>query len=80
MSAFRRVEAQHAGGNALGILVPPGARTVVILRARSLGWDLLPAAWNGNPASAPVFSVFGRDEAGGLCPGLTAVVGDPEPE
>ncbi len=63
MPAFRRVEPQHAGQQALGILVPPGTRTVVILRARSLAWDLLPAEWNGSPASAPMFCTFGRDEA-----------------
>jgi hypothetical protein len=63
MPAFRRVEPQQAGANALGILVPPGTRTVVILRAKPLAWDLLAATWNGNPAMAPAFCAFGRDEA-----------------
>ena len=63
MPAFRRVEPQHAGPKALGILVPPGTRTVVILRARPLAWDLLAATWNGDPATAPAFCAFGRDEA-----------------
>lgn len=63
MPAFRRVEPQHAGPHALGILVPPGARTLVILRPRSLGWDLLPARWTGDPAIAPTFCDFTRDSA-----------------
>jgi hypothetical protein len=39
--SLRRVEARHAGPAALGILLPPGPRTVLILRPRSLPWDLL---------------------------------------
>ena len=58
-----RVDVRHAGADALGILVPPGSRTVVILRPRTLGWDLLPVRWNGDPAVAPTFCTFGRDEA-----------------
>ncbi len=42
MSYFRRVDGAQAGPNALGILVPGGARTLVILRPRALGFDLLP--------------------------------------
>lgn len=60
---FRRVEARLASPAALGILVPPGSRTVVILRPRSLTWDLLPASWNGDARTSPVFATFGRDEA-----------------
>lgn len=63
MSAFRRVEARQAGERALGILVPLGQRTVVILRPRGLDWDLLPARWNGDAAKAPEFCHFSRDEA-----------------
>jgi hypothetical protein len=58
-----RVDARQAGADALGILVPPGSRTIVILRPRTLGWDLLPVRWNGDPAVAPTFCTFGRDEA-----------------
>lgn len=76
MPAFRRVEPPHAAANALGILVPPGARTVVILRPRSLGWDLLPAAWDGDPAMAPAFCVFGRDEAAQLARRLQKALED----
>lgn len=66
MAAFRRVEPQHAGPRALGILVPPGERTLVILRPRSLDWDLLPARWDGDPQAAPVMCSFGREEAAHL--------------
>jgi hypothetical protein len=41
MGSFRRVEGEQAGPSALGILIPPSRRTFVILRPRSLPWDLL---------------------------------------
>jgi hypothetical protein len=41
MCPLRRVEGHRAGPSALGILVPPGRRTFLILRPRSLAWDLL---------------------------------------
>ncbi len=41
MSSFRRVEGPEAGPNALGILIPPGHRTLVILRPRALDVDLV---------------------------------------
>ena len=41
MSPLRRVLGDRAGPAAVGILVPPGPRTVVILRPRALAWDLL---------------------------------------
>ena len=41
MAAFRRVEATQAGRTALGILIPPSRRTFLILRPRSLSFDLL---------------------------------------
>ncbi len=41
MGVLRRVTDQRAGPAALGILVPPGPRTVLILRPRSLAFDLL---------------------------------------
>ncbi len=63
---FRRVEARGAGPQALGILVPPGGRTLVILRPRSLPWDLLPARWDGDAGRAPEFCPFERNEAAGV--------------
>jgi hypothetical protein len=41
MCPLRRVEGRQAGPTALGILAPPGRRTFLILRPRSLSWDLL---------------------------------------
>src|SRR4051794_2585541 len=63
MPAFRRVDARHAGAASLGIQVPPGAKTLVILRPHGLEWDLLPARWAGDAGTAPDFCQFGRDEA-----------------
>lgn len=63
---FRRVDPKHASDSAIGILIPFGARTPVILRLRALGIDLLPARWDGDPAHPPTFCVFSRDEAAGV--------------
>jgi len=41
MCPLRRVEDHRAGPSALGILVPPGRRTFLILRPRALPCDLL---------------------------------------
>jgi hypothetical protein len=64
MPPFRRVEDCRASPSALGILVPPGLRTVVILRPRALDWDLLPA--RVGEGAAIFFSDFDRDEAAGV--------------
>ncbi len=61
--AFARVDQRHAGPSSLGILVPHGARTLVIVRPRALAWDLLPARWDGESGHAPEFCHFTRDEA-----------------
>jgi hypothetical protein len=47
MCPFRRVEGELAGPSALGVLVPPSRRTVLILRPRNLAWDLVLAQANG---------------------------------
>ena len=49
MAPFRHVEGNQAGPNALGILLPPGRRTLVVVRPRSLAWDLIPL--NPTPGS-----------------------------
>jgi hypothetical protein len=41
MGALRRVEAVDAGPKALGILIPPGHKTLLIVRPRSLIWDMI---------------------------------------
>ncbi len=65
MPPFRRVEDRRAGPTALGILVPPGLRTFVILRPRALEWDLLPVRGEDGEAASG-FCDFGRDEAAGV--------------
>ena len=62
MSPFRRVPDDRAGAAALGILVPPASRTVVILRPRALAWDLLLLCEEGTTA---VIHQLGRDAAAG---------------
>lgn len=62
MPAFRRVEDVRAGATAIGILVPPGLRTFVILRPRALSWDLLPITTESEEG----FCQFERDEAASL--------------
>jgi hypothetical protein len=74
MSAFRRVDAGKAGLSALGILVPPGEQTTVIVRPRPLLWDLLPAHWNGDSAAPPSFCRFGREEAAAVARRLLAAL------
>src|ERR1700683_1556260 len=57
MCPFRRVEGEQAGPSALGVLVPPSRRTVLILRPRTLGWDLVLAQPSGG------FREMNREEA-----------------
>jgi hypothetical protein len=63
MAAFRRVEDHRASATALGILVPPGPRTVVILRPRAMSWDLLALRPGFGPEVQAAFCDFDRDEA-----------------
>ncbi len=60
---FVRVDHKQAGTTALGVLVPPGAKTLVIARPKALAWDLLPARWDGDGTHAPEFCEFTRDDA-----------------
>jgi hypothetical protein len=60
---LRRVDSRSASVTALGILVPPGSRTIVVVRPRGMVWDLLPVRWDGAPTSPPAFVSFGREEA-----------------
>jgi hypothetical protein len=62
MCPLRRVEDQRAGPSALGILVPPGRRTFLIVRPRSLPWDLLLLRLD----SPSAFRELHRDEAHSL--------------
>ncbi len=60
MCPLRRVEDHRAGPSALGILVPPGRRTFLIVRPRSLPWDLLLL----RPDSTTAFHELYREQAG----------------
>ena len=66
MTLFRRTENHKAGKTALGILVPPGMRTVVILRPRSLPCDLLAVKMPTDASEKLTFFDFDRDEAARL--------------
>jgi hypothetical protein len=57
MCPFRRVGGEEAGPAALGILVPPARRTVLIVRPRTLVWDLVLAQPGGG------FREMSREEA-----------------
>jgi hypothetical protein len=57
MCPFRRVGGEQAGPAALGILVPPSRRTVLIVRPRTLVWDLVLAQPGGG------FREMSREEA-----------------
>jgi hypothetical protein len=72
MCPLRRVEDQRAGPSALGILVPPGRRTFLIVRPRSLSWDLVLLR-----ADAPgAFREMHRDEANSLAEELYHALGN----
>jgi hypothetical protein len=61
-SPFRQVEASEAGPNALGILLPPGRRTLVLLRPRCLEWDLVPIRPDGSEGPQTFFWEVDRVE------------------
>jgi hypothetical protein len=60
------VDGDQAGPGALGILVPPGQRTMLILRPRALDWDLLPARPLTPREPSPAFLELHRDEAASM--------------
>ena len=70
MSAFRRVNDDQAGPAALGLLIPPGRRTLVILRPRALAWDLLIVHSDRRTGPTTTFRDFGRAEAEAAGEGL----------
>jgi len=55
--------AAEAGPDAVGILVPPGRRTVVVLRPRALDFDLLLVRRSDDGAPLASFHEAGRAEA-----------------
>jgi hypothetical protein len=65
-----RVEANRAGPAALGILLPPGPRTVLILRPRALPWDLLLVRGGAGGETGTPFLHLQRDEGPAMADGL----------
>jgi hypothetical protein len=63
MPAFRRVNGDQAGPAALGVLVPPGRRTLLIVRPRALAWDLVIVHSGRRTGPSTAFREFGREEA-----------------
>jgi hypothetical protein len=57
MCPLRRVEDHLAGPSALGLLLPPGRQTYLILRPRSLSCDLLLLQTPGSAALLPLDSI-----------------------
>jgi hypothetical protein len=72
MGTFRRVEGDQAGPTALGILIPPSKRTFVILRPRSLTWDLVLL----RPGDELVFHDLAHDEASAAAQSLYRLLRD----
>ncbi len=66
---LRLVEDADAGPDAVGILVPPGRLTVVILRPRALIWDLL-LTEEGVPCAGPPFRELTQTEARAAARGI----------
>ena len=69
MCPLRLVEDADAGPHAMGILVPPGRRTVVILRPRALIWDLL-LSDECVPLAGPVFRELTQRDAAEAARGI----------
>jgi hypothetical protein len=70
MSAFRLVRDDTAGPAALGLLTPPGRRTLLIVRPRALAWDLLVVHSSRQTGPTTAFRDFGREEAEAAGEGL----------
>jgi hypothetical protein len=66
MSGFLRVIPSQAGPAALGILLPPGRRTMVLLRPRSLDWDLVPLRPDETEGPQTPFWEIDRDQGASL--------------
>jgi hypothetical protein len=75
MSPLRRVDARDAGPNAVGILLPPGNRTVLIVRPRSVPWDLLLVRSGEGGEPGTPFLHLEREEAEAMAEGLCRALG-----
>ncbi len=72
---FREVHGEDAGPSAVGILVPPGRRTVVVVRPRSLDVDLLLVRRGDDGAPLAGFHETGCGEALMLARNLSRAFG-----
>lgn len=70
MSPFRVVDSSQAGPDAVGILVPPGRRTVVVVRPRALNLDFLLVFRDEDGEPTAGFHEAGRAEASMLAANL----------
>ena len=68
--SLRRVDARQAGPAALGILLPPGPRTVLILRPRALPWDLLLVRCGAGSETGTPFLHLEPEEGRAMAEGL----------
>jgi hypothetical protein len=76
MCAFRRVPADRAGPGAVGILVPPARRTFLIVRARTLSFDLLLLS----EARGTTFRDLDRERAERAAEALCDLLREPAPD
>jgi hypothetical protein len=67
---LRRVEPRQAGPTAVGILLPPGPRSVLILRPRPLPWDLLLVRSGVGGESGTPFLHLAPEEGPAMAEGL----------
>lgn len=74
MAGFRPVSGDRAGARAVGILVPPGRRTVVVVRPRALDFDLLVARPDAEGNAGPGFAEAERADAIILAQNLVKVL------
>jgi hypothetical protein len=72
---FRTVSGEEAGPDAVGILVPPSPRTVVVVRPRRLDFDLLLVRRGPDGDLLPGFHEAGRGEASMLAQNLGKALG-----
>lgn len=71
---FRTVTGEKAGPDAVGILVPPGRRTVVVVRPRQLDFDLLLVRRGPEGDLLPGFHEAARGEASMLAQNLARML------
>jgi len=73
VAGLHRVFGNQAGPAAIGILVPPGRQTTIVVRPRSLPWDLLLVEAE---ESVVCFREFAREEAEAVAEALGRALDD----